>query len=38
MPDLPWQKVGIDLFMWKGANYVLIVDIEIARLSNLTAV
>jgi ABC-type uncharacterized transport system ATPase component len=36
--DLPWQRVGTDLFMWKGANYyVLIVDIEMARLSNLTA-
>ena len=37
-PSLPWQKVGTDLFVWKGANYLLIVDyfsrfIEIAKLS-----
>ena len=25
-PDYPWQKVGMDLFEWKGAQYLLIVD------------
>ena len=24
LPDLPWQKIGTDLFTWKGADYLLI--------------
>ena len=40
-PSLPWEKVATDLFVWKGNNYLLIVDylsryIEIARLSKKT--
>ena len=26
MPDLPWQKVGMDMFEWRKVNYLLIVD------------
>ena len=42
MPELPWQKVGTDLFEWKRNQYLLIVDyysryIEIAKLSRTTA-
>ena len=42
LPELPWQKVATDLFEWKQATFLLIVDyfsrfIEIARLSNQTA-
>ena len=42
LPDLPWQKVGTDLFEWNKAAYLLIVDyysryIEIAKLSRPTA-
>ena len=42
MPDLPWQKVGMDMFEWRKVNYLLIVDyysryIEIAKVSRLTA-
>ena len=38
-PEYPWQRVGMDLFEWKGAQYLLIVDyfsrwIEIALLKN----
>ena len=38
-PTLPWQKVGTDLFYWKNACYLLIVDyysryIETAKLAN----
>lgn len=41
-PELPWQKVGMDLFEWKKMSYLLIVDyysryIEIAKLTKLTA-
>ena len=39
LPDHPWYKVATDLFQWKGASYLIIVDyfsryIEIARLAN----
>ena len=39
LPTLPWQKVATDLFKWKGANYLLVVDyfskyIEISKLNN----
>ena len=41
-PSLPWEKVATDLFVWKGNNYLLVVDylsryIEIARLSKETS-
>ena len=36
-PELPWQKVGMDLFEWQILAYLIIVDyysrfIEIAKL------
>lgn len=42
LPQLPWQKVGTDLFEWSNSTYLLTVDyfsrwIEIARLSNQTS-
>lgn len=42
LPELPWQKVGTDLFEWRNKNFLLIVDyysryIEIAKLSKTTA-
>lgn len=42
LPDYPWQKVGIDLFHFKGANYLLVVDYfsrypEIVKLTNTTS-
>lgn len=42
LPDLPWQKVGTDLFYWKNNQYLLIVNyysryIEISKLSGTTA-
>ena len=42
LPELPWLKVGTDLFEWKNCNYLLIVDyysrfIEVALLSKTTA-
>ena len=42
LPDLPWQRVGTDLFELKGHSYLLIVDyysrfIEVARLNRTTA-
>ena len=42
LPTLPWQKVATDLFKWKGATYLLIVDyfskyIEISKLDNETS-
>ncbi|XP_060064739.1 uncharacterized protein K02A2.6-like [Ylistrum balloti] len=41
-PDRPWQKLGSDLFYWKGVNYLLVIDyfsryIEIAKLSSTTS-
>ena len=40
-PQLPWQKVGSDLFVWKNSHYLLVIDyfsrfIEIAKLSSET--
>lgn len=42
MPTLPWQRIGTDLFEWKGAKYLLLIDyfsrwIEIARLEQATS-
>ena len=42
LPELPWQKVGTDLFEWKNDNYLLIVDpyslfIEVGKLNRTTA-
>ena len=41
-PTLPWQKVASDLFKWRGATYLLVVDyfskyIEISKLDNETS-
>lgn len=41
-PELPWQKVGTDLFEWEKSMYLLVVDyfsryIEIALLKQTTA-
>ncbi|KAL5006376.1 hypothetical protein ScPMuIL_015182 [Solemya velum] len=41
-PDYPWQKLGTDLFHWRGATYLLIVDyfsrfIEIEKLKSLSS-
>ncbi|XP_033730104.1 uncharacterized protein K02A2.6-like [Pecten maximus] len=41
-PERPWQKLGTDLFHWKGSNYLLVVDyfsryIELAKLSSTTS-
>ena len=41
LPSLPWQRVGSDLFGWKGAIYLIVVDyysrfIEIAKLGRMT--
>ena len=30
LPELPWQKVGTDLFEWKNCNYLLIVDYNLS--------
>ena len=43
LPELPWQRIATDLFQWKDATYLLLVDyysryIEIARLDRTTAV
>jgi len=42
LPDLPWQKVGTDLFEWRNDMFLLVVDyysryIEIAKLNRSTA-
>ena len=42
MPDLPWPRVGTDLFEWKKTNYLLMIDyfsrwIEIAKLKQTTS-
>ena len=42
LPELPWQKIGTDLFEWNQNTYLLIVDyysrfIEISRLNRTTA-
>ena len=42
LPELPFQKVGTDLFKWEKRTYLLLVDyysryIEIALLSRPTA-
>lgn len=41
-PDYLWQRVGMDLFEWKGHQYLLVVDyffrcIEIAHLTQNTS-
>ena len=40
-PDLPWQEVASDLFVWNGVQYLLVIDyfsryVEIAKLSGET--
>ena len=42
LPGYPWQKVGTDLFHFKGANYLLVVDYfsrypETVKLTNTTS-
>ena len=42
LPKLQWEKVGTNLFFWRGSNYILVVDylsqyIEIARLTKETS-
>ena len=42
MPTLPWQNVATDLFEWKGAVYLLIIDyfsrwIDISRMEQTTS-
>lgn len=42
LPTITWEKMGCDLFEWKGAMYLLAVDycsryIEIARLTQATS-
>ena len=41
-PELPWQKIGMDLFEWKKVTYLIIIDcysqfIEVAKLNRMTA-
>ena len=41
-PQLPWQKIGTDLFTWKSTKYLLVVDyysryIEVASLPTETS-
>ena len=38
-PELPWQKVASDLFVWKNSHYLLVIDyfsryIEVAKLTS----
>ena len=42
LPQLPWQKVGTDIFEWNKSNYLLTIDyysrwIEIAKLHNMSS-
>ena len=42
LPELPWQKIGTDLFEWKQNHYLLIVDyfsrfIEVSKLTRMTS-
>ena len=42
-PELLWQKLGTDLFTWKGFNYLLVIDyysryIEIAKLHSASSI
>lgn len=42
LPDYPWQKVGSDLFMLKGATYLVLVDYfsrypEVVKLTSTTS-
>ena len=42
LPNLPWQKLGTDLFEWDKSTYLLIVDyysryIELSKLRNTSA-
>ena len=42
LPDYPWQKVGTDLFHFKGVTYLLVVDYfsrypEITKLTSTTS-
>ena len=42
LPQLPWQKIGTDLFEWNKSTYLLLVDyysrwIEIAKLKSTTS-
>ena len=42
LPQLPWQKIGTDLFEWKQKQFLIVVDyysryVEIARLTRTTA-
>ena len=41
-PDYPWQKVGADLFTFKGSNYLLLIDyyshyVEMCKLHSTTS-
>ncbi|XP_041372842.1 uncharacterized protein K02A2.6-like [Gigantopelta aegis] len=42
VPDYPWQRVGMDLFDWRGQQYLLVVEyfsrnIELAHLQSSTS-
>ena len=42
LPQLPWQKVGTDIFEWNKSSYLLIIDyysrwIKIARLRDMSS-
>ena len=42
LPGRPWEKLGTDMFYWKGQNYLLVIDyysryIEIAKLTSTTS-